>query len=172
MKNKTPAVLLYYEDFLTGTSDMTDEEVGQYIRMLCYQNAKGHLSMDLIRRSLKRDPLEYVLAKFEQDADGNYYNARMESEIDRRVKYSDSRAKNRAKATCVEHINDISITHDKDMSNISKTHEKHMETETETETETVSITKDNEEDRRKVGNNPAVLQRLHQLRAERNGVKA
>ena len=159
---------MYYEDFLTGTSDMTDEEVGQYIRMLCYQNAKGHLSMDLIRRSLKRDPLEYVLAKFEQDADGNYFNARMESEIDRRCKYSDSRKKNGVKA----HANHMQGHMQEKSVHMQGHMGVHIETETETETETVSITKDNEADRRKVGNNPAVLQRLHQLRAERNGVKA
>ena len=160
---------MYYEDFLAGTSDMTNEEVGQYIRMLCYQNAKGHLSMDFIKRIFRPDPVnEYVLEKFVQDEAGNYYNPRMESEIERRVKYSESRKQNGVKAHA-DHMQG----HMQEKSEHMQDHVRvHIETETETETETVSITKDNEADRRKVGNNPAVLQRLHQLRAERNGMKA
>ena len=73
MKNKTPAVLLYYEDFLTGTQEMTDEEVGQYIRLLCYQNAKGHISKAFIDRVVPTVK-EYVLDKFTKDEDGKYYN--------------------------------------------------------------------------------------------------
>ena len=131
MKNKTPAVLLYFEDFLTGTQEMSNEEVGQYIRLLCYQNAKGHLSMDFINRVVP-DVKDYVLSKFDRDEEGYYFNARMESEIERRVKYSDSRAKNRAKTPCVDDMNGTSVSHEKDMKNISKTYEKHMETVTET----------------------------------------
>lgn len=118
MKNKTPAVLLYYEDFLTGTQEMTDEEVGQYIRLLCYQNAKGHISKAFIDRVVPTVK-EYVLDKFTKDEDGKYYNERMEAEIARRVRYSESRSKNRK-------------THDKDMFDISTRYEEHMETETET----------------------------------------
>lgn len=119
MKNKTPAVLLYYEDFLTGTQEMTDEEVGQYIRLLCYQNAKGHITKAFIDRVIP-SVKPYVLEKFSQDEDGKYYHERMEAEIARRVRYSESRSKNRT-------------THNKDMFDTSTTHEEHMETETETE---------------------------------------
>lgn len=84
-KNTSPAVLLYYEDFLVGTNDLTDEEVGQYIRLLCLQNSKGHLSMDIINRTVPNVG-EYVLSKFCKDDDGLYYNERMEFEIYRRVK--------------------------------------------------------------------------------------
>ena len=93
MKNTTPAVLLYFEDFLTGTAEMTDEEVGQYIRLLCYQNAKGHLHPDFVRR-VAPNMQEYVLAKFTVDDDGNIYNDRMEAEIKRRVDYQQSRKRN------------------------------------------------------------------------------
>lgn len=118
MKNTTPAVLLYYEDFLAGTADMTDEEVGQYIRLLCYQNSKGHLSDGYIKRVMP-NALAYVLEKFQADEEGAIFNRRMETEIERRVKYSKSRAENRKK---------------KEVSKISNTHVRHMGTETETET--------------------------------------
>lgn len=104
MKNTTPAVLLYYEDFLAGTADMTDEEVGQYIRLLCYQNSKGHLSDGYIKRVMP-NALAYVLEKFTADEEGAQFNERMEAEIKRRVKYSKSRAENSSKKnnqkTCV-----------------------------------------------------------------------
>ena len=146
MKNSTPAVLLYYEDFLNGTAEMTDEEVGQYIRLLCYQNAKGHLSPEFLSRLFGDRPVkEYVLDKFNADENGCLFNIRMESEIQRRVKYSESRRANRASAPCDKDMNDISGTHEKDMSKTSGTHVEHMETGTGTETETVSITKENEE---------------------------
>lgn len=93
MKNTTPAVLLYYEDFLTGTAEMTDEEVGQYIRLLCYQNAKGHLPPDFVKR-VAPTMQDYVLAKFTADDEGNLYNVRMEAEIKRRVDYQQSRKRN------------------------------------------------------------------------------
>ena len=40
---KDPAFLFYSGDFLSGTMLMSDEEVGQYIRLLCLQHQKGHL---------------------------------------------------------------------------------------------------------------------------------
>lgn len=117
MKNTTPAVLLYYNDLLAATYEMDDEEFGQYVKLLCMQNVKGHLSLDCMKRicpNLK----QVVLDKFVQDETGLYYNKRMESEIERRVKFSESRSKNRSKK--------------KDMKNISSTSEEDMETETET----------------------------------------
>ena len=87
--NTSPAVLLYFEDFLVGVADLTMEERGQYITILCLQNSKGHLTMDQIIRALKPDdPAEYVLAKFKRDGEGRYYNERMEFEIYRRVRRS------------------------------------------------------------------------------------
>lgn len=97
--NTSPAVLLYFEDFLVGTSDLTLEELGQYILLLCLQNSKGHLSPELIERTIKKaggadGVLPYVLAKFKKDDDGNYYNERMEFEIYRRIRRKKTLADN------------------------------------------------------------------------------
>jgi uncharacterized protein YdaU (DUF1376 family) len=35
--NKPPAFQFYADDFLGGTIDLTTEEVGAYIRLLCFQ---------------------------------------------------------------------------------------------------------------------------------------
>ena len=131
MKNTTPAVLWYSQDFITGTADMTMEERGVYVTLLCFQNTHGHMSREFIERICPNCP-EYVLDKFLQDEDGEYYNERMEAEIQRRVKYSESRSRNvRSKSqenSPESSPKDISktyqVTHD-------STYEEHMETETE-----------------------------------------
>lgn len=120
MKNTTPAVLLYYNDLLAATTEMNDAEFGMYVKLLCMQNIKGHMSLDCMKR-ICPGVNEYVLEKFVQDEDGLYYNKRMEFEIERRVNFSKSRSKNRSKKTS-----------EKDMKNISSTSEEDMETETET----------------------------------------
>ena len=85
-KNKEPAVLFYTSDFLSGASDLTMEERGQYITLLCLQHQKGHLSMKQIKLAVGK-PADDVLAKFIKDAKGKYYNKRMEEEIIKRQKF-------------------------------------------------------------------------------------
>lgn len=124
-KNNTPAVLFYSQDFLAGVAEMTNEERGAYITLLAYQNIHGHMSAEYIKRVCPGCP-PYVLEKFSTDEDGNYFNERMEQEIEKRNNYSKSRGKNR-KGTYENH-----------MKNISTSYELHMETETEKETETIN----------------------------------
>lgn len=110
---KDPAFLFYSGDFIAGVSEMTMEERGQYITLLCFQHGKGHLSLDFIKRVIP-GVSEYVLAKFIQDEEGLYYNERLEYEAEKRRNYSESRRNNRKK---------------KDMLNISETYVQHMENE-------------------------------------------
>ena len=42
-KRKAPAFQLYVADFINGTITMNNEEVGVYIRYLCYEWDKGGL---------------------------------------------------------------------------------------------------------------------------------
>lgn len=93
MKNNTPAVLFYSQDFMTGVADMTMEERGYYITLLAHQNIHGHMSEEYIRRIAPGCPA-YVLEKFLRDEDGAYFNKRMEEEIGKRNKFKDSRYKN------------------------------------------------------------------------------
>lgn len=92
-----PAVLLYTSDFTIGTLELTDEEVGQYIRLLCYQHQKGHINLKIIHKIIDSELSENVLKKFTTDSDGNYFNERMELETNKRHNYCESRRKNRAK---------------------------------------------------------------------------
>jgi uncharacterized protein YdaU (DUF1376 family) len=88
-KYKDPAFLFYPADFLVGTMDMSDEEVGQYIRLMCRQHQKGHLPATVIERTS-----DEVKSKFIQDEDGKWYNKRLEKEIEKRAKYTASRRRN------------------------------------------------------------------------------
>jgi hypothetical protein len=88
-KHKDPAFLFYPESFLVGVMDMTDEEVGQYIRLMCRQHQKGHLPSSIINKAH-----EAVREKFVQDDEGRWYNERLELEIQKRAKWTASRRRN------------------------------------------------------------------------------
>jgi len=84
-KRKAPAFQLYADDFLAGTADMTAEEVGGFIRLLCHQWAKGGLPDSEERTGMMAGlmgspSLRYVLSKFDKDpSDGLLKNKRLES---------------------------------------------------------------------------------------------
>lgn len=119
----SPAVLFYTSDFITGTLFMSNEEVGAYIRILCMQHQKGHLSKEDIQKICKNETIFLqILSHFKKDRKGLYYNERMEYESNKRSKFVESRANNRRKKE---------KTSEKDMNNISKTSEKDMENENE-----------------------------------------
>ncbi len=91
--SKDPAILFYTGDFLNGCTDLTFEERGQYITLLCLQHQKGHLSDKTIRLSLGSASVisKDVLNKFIRDESGNYFNERMETEITKRQHFLDTR---------------------------------------------------------------------------------
>ena len=118
---KDPAFLFYSSDFLTGTILMSDEQVGQYIKLMCLQHQKGRLEeKDMLKICGKHD--KDVFSKFEIDEQGLYYNSRLEKEILKRRSYSESRSKNRQNSKKEE-------THEEHMINICETYDKHMENE-------------------------------------------
>lgn len=120
--SKDPAFLFYTSDFLTGTSFLTNEQIGKYIRLLCHQHQNGHLKeKDMLKICETYD--EDIFEKFEKDENGLFFNVRLDEEIYKRKAYSESRRNNRKKKE----------THEKDMLNISKTYDKHIENENENE---------------------------------------
>ena len=126
---KDPAVLFYTNDFLSGTITLSDEQVGKYIKLLCYQHQKGILSekdMMAICKSYDED----IWSKFIKTDEG-YYNKRMREEADKRKQYSESRRKNKMSKKS------------EDITNISSSYDKHMENENENEI--VNINKDKNE---------------------------
>lgn len=139
-KSKDPAFLFYTADFLVETFGLTMSERGQYITLLCLQHKNGHLSKSDIKTALGKVSAK-VMAKFVQDADGNYYNEPVESEIQRRIEYSKSRSENgqkggRPKNHMQNHMESICKPYE-------KAYENHTETETVTTTKDISITNNN-----------------------------
>lgn len=85
---KDPAFLFYSSDFISGVSDLTMEERGQYITLLCLQHQKGHLSDKLIKLSVGNATAD-VLHKFSIDENGLYYSNRLDIEIVKRREHSE-----------------------------------------------------------------------------------
>jgi hypothetical protein len=86
--SKDPAFLLYSSDFLTGVADMTFEERGQYITLLCLHHQKGRLSSKAVGVAVPNATAD-VMAKFKKDDDGLYYNERLEREALKRKAHTD-----------------------------------------------------------------------------------
>ncbi len=124
---KDPAFLFYSSDFLTGTMLMTNEQVGKYIRLICLQHQKGHLSeKDMMNICKTRD--EDIFEKFVKDDNGLYYNERCEQEVLKRKNFCLSRSKNRSSASQVTEKQSKAKR-----KKTSKTYVKHMENEDEKE---------------------------------------
>jgi uncharacterized phage protein (TIGR02220 family) len=90
---KDPAFLFYAQDFLVGCSDLTLEERGQYITMLCLQHQKGFVTEKTIRLTVGSVSVD-VLNKFVKDENGNYYNERLLLETQKREAFVESRRLN------------------------------------------------------------------------------
>ena len=101
--NKDPAFLFYSSDFLTGTMFMSDSQLGKYIKILCTQHQKGHLSEKDMLKICKRYDKD-IFEKFVKDESGKYYNIRLEKEIAKRKNYSKSRSDNRKNKINFENI--------------------------------------------------------------------
>ena len=135
--SKDPSFLLYSSDFLIGCSDLTMEERGQYITLMCLQHQKGHLNRRTIdiaigtiinKETGQIIPLvsEYVLEKFSVDENGCYYNKRLEEETIKRRNFVESRKSNLSKSS-------------KSKEHISPHMEHHMETDTESHMENENV---------------------------------
>jgi hypothetical protein len=121
---KSPAVLFYTADFLIGVDDLSNEQVGMYIRLLCKQHQTGHLTRAQMERICGKFDAE-VFAKFKIDDEGNFYNERMKIEIENRSKYCESRGNNKRGK------NHMKI--------ISKSYEDHMENENDNENDNIIL---------------------------------
>ena len=93
---KDPAFLFYSSDFLNGVADLTMEERGQFITLLCLQHQKGTLTDKTIRLCLGSVSVD-VLSKFTKDKQGNFYNERLSEEIEKRIQFTESRRNNGSK---------------------------------------------------------------------------
>ena len=93
---KDPAFLFYPKDFLTGITDLTMEERGQYITLLCLQHQKGAISEKLIQLTFNGNISNDVLNKFIKSDEG-YFNERLKLEKEKRAKHSKRQSENAKK---------------------------------------------------------------------------
>lgn len=94
---KAPAFQFYPQDFLVGTADMSAEEVGGYIRLMCYQWSKGGVPNDnkkLMQLSgiFDIESLVNVKSKFILFDDGLLKNKRLENTREEQNLYKEKQA--------------------------------------------------------------------------------
>jgi hypothetical protein len=130
---KDPAFLFYYRDFKSSTEGMTNCQRGAYIQLMCIQAENGHITekdmkkicsiicFDTMQVTLDIDTYNVIKSKFSETFAGSglFINSRLASEIEKRVKYSESRRNNRKK----ENEKTYDTTYD---NRYDQTYEKHM----------------------------------------------
>lgn len=161
--NKDPAIIFYTSDFMMGTSNLTMEERGQYITLLCLQHQLGHLSKKTIELNVKNISKD-VLGKFTLDDDGNYYNERLEYEINKRTKFIEHQVENGKKGGRPK-------TQIKPKQNPNKT-----QTETQIKAKEKPLENENEIENRNINNNKFIkptIEEINEYCLERkNGIDA
>jgi uncharacterized protein YdaU (DUF1376 family) len=95
-RKKIPHFKLYIDDFMNGTKDMSDEQVGAYIRMLCQIYDDGGSSdfnpqkLKNVLRCRPKDAEKKVwqlisLGKLFIDGNGQIHNGRADVEVEKRM---------------------------------------------------------------------------------------
>ena len=92
--SKDPAFLFYPNDWLGGTMGMTFEEKGAYIELLMMQFNRGHMTTHMIGQAVGQ-LWDKIQDKFIKDANGLYYNDRLDIEIEKRRNFCNSRRNNK-----------------------------------------------------------------------------
>lgn len=96
---KDPAFLFFPGDWLGGTMSFTRSHKGAYMDLLMCQFNQGHMALHDIKVVLGEIDFSgmwdtKLKAKFRADKDGLFYNEKLENEILKRKKYTESRRKN------------------------------------------------------------------------------
>lgn len=91
--SKDPAFLFYSQDFITGVTVLDFHDRGRYITLLALMHQQGRMSEDTVR-FIVGDISQKLRSKFSVDEGGNWYNERLELEIEKRKKFISSRREN------------------------------------------------------------------------------
>lgn len=92
-KQKSPAFLFYSQDFIVGVQTLSFEDRGKYITILCQMHQQGRLDEETICFLVGSVSVK-LKSKFLIDENGFWYNERLELEVEKREKYSESRRNN------------------------------------------------------------------------------
>lgn len=94
---KNPAVDWFFNDWHGGTVTMTRFVKGCYMDLMHAQFNNGHLSLDEVRAVLGSDfgsAWPTLQKKFRQDENGLFFQARLETQILKKISYSKTREDN------------------------------------------------------------------------------
>ena len=121
--SKQPAFLLYHQDFYSGVSDMTNEEIGAYMLCLLVQASKGGITeKHMFIISKRQEVYDVVKTKFVLNIEsGLLENIRLKNETTKRKNYAESRSANRKGKTKTP----------KPKETPPKSHENHMDNDNE-----------------------------------------
>lgn len=123
---KDPAFLFYSQDFIVGVQTMTFEDRGKYITLLALMHQQGRMKEETIR-FLIGSISDNLKSKFQIDRNDHWYNKRLEEEVEKRKKFTESRRNNGRKGGRPKESNNIKEKKSKNhMAN-------HMEDENEIE---------------------------------------
>lgn len=106
---KDPAFLFYFRDFKSSTEGMSNAARGAYIQLMCLQAENGYITevdmkkicsnicYDTMQVTIDEKTLSAIKTKFQETAPGSgqFINQRLQEEIAKRLKYSESRRSNR-----------------------------------------------------------------------------
>ena len=82
-KKKLPYFPLYVNDFIGDTQDLTNEEIGAYIRILMYSWGKGKFKLNRIKFILDSPDVWAEIKQYFTCEDDLWFNPRMERERER-----------------------------------------------------------------------------------------
>jgi hypothetical protein len=88
-----PAYRLFTAEFLVRNMDMTDDQVGKFIKLLCFQHQNGHMTEETMLMFCKEKDNK-IFSRFLVDSKGLYYNKEMDDEIIRRSDVCETNRKN------------------------------------------------------------------------------
>ena len=123
-KSKDPAFLFYPNDWLGGTIGMSFEEKGAYMELLMMQFNRGHMEGHKVGQVVGQ-LWDKIKDKFIQDANGLWYNVRLEEEQNKRRTFTESRRNN------LKGNNQYTKKEEKDLGHMEGHKTSHMENENE-----------------------------------------
>ena len=111
-QRRSPAFQFYADDFFAGTADMSQAEVGAYIRLLCHQWNRGSIPVgtEKLERLAGGSVSDEVLLKFPVGEDGARKNARLELEREKQNRYREMQREKGIASGKARHFNHGSTT--------------------------------------------------------------
>lgn len=116
---KDPAFLFYPGDFIVGTYAMSFEDRGKYITILSMMHQQGRMNEETIRFIVGSISVN-LKSKFSIDEKGLWFNKRLEEEIEKRQKFTDSRRINGSKGGRPKYKKPSGLPNGKPKNNLSE----------------------------------------------------